>query len=76
MLGKANGNTARFDSRRDLYTIVKFKFRTVDDISLPHASWVEANGIKRLCYGPGLSSAGNNPGCDPTLRPGEVPVNP
>lgn len=51
--------------------VFKFNFRTVNDRDSPHIAWVEANGIKRLCQGPGLSPGGtDDPNCISELRPG------
>ncbi|KAL3443019.1 hypothetical protein BJX65DRAFT_298638 [Aspergillus insuetus] len=44
------------------YTIFKFDFRTVDEPNTGYATWVEANGHKRYCYGPDV---GNKDDCGP-----------
>lgn len=42
--------------------VYKINLVTINDPSEGHASWVEANGVKRYCVGPG--SGKDNRGCD------------
>ncbi|KAL4937115.1 hypothetical protein ASPVEDRAFT_77909 [Aspergillus versicolor CBS 583.65] len=50
------------DTHDPEYTIFKFDFRTVDDNNNGYATWVEANGHKRYCYGPDV---GDKSDCKP-----------
>ncbi|KAJ6787084.1 hypothetical protein PWT90_10737 [Aphanocladium album] len=59
------------------YKIFKFQLRTVDDKDSEHAVWVEANSVKRYCFGPGLSGTGQNGDCSSVIRESDpAPNNP
>lgn len=49
-------------------SISRFNLITINDASEAHASWIEANGVKRYCAGPG--SGGDNRGCDKRIIQG------
>ena len=57
-LAKFGGNNIDSNANKARFTIFKFKLRTVDDSNSNFAGWIETNGIKRLCFGPGLSGTG------------------
>lgn len=62
---KFGGNNIDSPANRAKFTIFKFKLRTVYDATSNFAGWIEANGKKRLCFGPGLSGTGDAGGTCP-----------
>lgn len=47
--------------------VSRFNLVTINDADEAHASWVEANGVKRYCVGPGDA---DNRGCDKSIVKG------
>lgn len=62
---KLSASRASFGS-----AVYRFNLVTVNDAKEKHASWVEANGSKRFCVGPGALGAENNRGCTSDLVKG------
>ncbi|KAK3897342.1 hypothetical protein C8A05DRAFT_19873, partial [Staphylotrichum tortipilum] len=65
-LAKRGGNDP--SARPHDFTIFKFRLRTVYDAASPFASWLEANGQRRLCFGPEYSKDGKAEGQCPGAR--------
>jgi len=59
-----------------MYTIFKFNFKTVNEPGTIYATWVEARGKKRYCYGRGLVGNVEKPDCSPRVEDDPEPVNP